>query len=80
MDLSKLSHFSGLEGADNTPGLLGYVLWARTSWFTNFTKAPAYVGEAPPAVIATAHAFQQGKGYAKGVQIYAGDVIEKPAT
>jgi hypothetical protein len=54
MDLSNLSQLGGLEEADNTPGLLGYVFWA-----------PAYVGTAPAgtsAVIAADHAFQQGKG------------------
>ncbi|WP_375435082.1 hypothetical protein [uncultured Hymenobacter sp.] len=66
MDLSSLTHLGGLEGADNTPGLLGYVLWAPISWFTTIAKAPKYDGAAvagTSARITADHAFKAGKGF-----------------
>ncbi|WP_206986587.1 hypothetical protein [Hymenobacter telluris] len=64
--MSSLTHLGGLEGADNTPGLLGYILWAPTSWFTTIAKAPKYDGTGAAgasAVIADNHAFKPGKGF-----------------
>lgn len=66
MDLSNLSHLGGLEGADNTPGLLGYILWAPVSWFATIAKAPKYDGTGTPgasAVITGNHTFKAGKGF-----------------
>ncbi|SHL87477.1 hypothetical protein SAMN02746009_03536 [Hymenobacter psychrotolerans DSM 18569] len=70
MDLSKLQSLGGLNGEDNTPGLLNYVLWAATDWFETIAKAPKYSAAAPAgtsAIIATAHAFKPGFGF---IRIY----------
>lgn len=66
MDLSNLSHLGGLEGADNTPGLLGYFLWAPIAWFDTIAKAPKYDPTKAPgtsAIIAESHTFKPGKGF-----------------
>jgi hypothetical protein len=66
MDLSNLSNLGGLDGADNTPGLLNYVLWAPVSWFKTIAKAPKYSPTAAPgtsAVIAADHEFLDGFGW-----------------
>jgi hypothetical protein len=66
MDISNLTSLLGLEGADNTPGLLNYVLWAPTSWFTTIAKAPKYLPTAPAgtsAIIADTHEFKDGLGF-----------------
>ncbi|WP_400194061.1 hypothetical protein [Hymenobacter sp. B81] len=69
MDLSKLQDLLGLEGEDNTPGLLGYVLFAPESWFATIAKAPKYsdaqASAGLSAVIATDHTFKVGKGFLK---------------
>ncbi|UOR06735.1 hypothetical protein MUN82_06450 [Hymenobacter aerilatus] len=70
MDLSNLTSLGGLEGADNTPGLLNYVLWAPISWFATIAKAPKYDPTAVPgtsAIIATKHTFKPGFGF---IRIY----------
>lgn len=70
MDLSKLESLGGLNGEDNTPGLLNYVLWAATDWFATIAKAPKYSATAAPgtsAIIAADHAFKQGFGF---IRIY----------
>ncbi|MBC6698884.1 hypothetical protein [Hymenobacter sp. BT190] len=66
MDLSNLTHLGGLDGTENTPGLLGYVLWAPMSYFQTIAKAPAFVATAPAgtsAVITADHAFKMGLGF-----------------
>ena len=66
MDLSNLKHLPGLDGTDNTPGLLGYILWAPTAWFATIAKAPAFSATAAAgtsAVIATSHTFKTGLGF-----------------
>lgn len=66
MDLSNLKDLPGLNGADNTPGLKGYILWAATSWFTTIGEAPAYdptKAAGTSAVIVEAHAFKPGYGF-----------------
>ncbi|GAA3953961.1 hypothetical protein [Hymenobacter algoricola] len=69
MDLSKLKALGGLEGVDNTPGLLGFVYFAPESYFETIAKAPAYsatqVSAGLSAVIATAHTFKAGLGFLK---------------
>jgi hypothetical protein len=70
MDLSKLQSLGGLNGEDNTPGLLNYVLWAATDWFQTIAKAPKYSAEAAPgtsAVIADKHVFKPSFGF---IRIY----------
>ncbi|OUJ68659.1 hypothetical protein [Hymenobacter crusticola] len=66
MDISKLSDLGGLDGADNTPGLLGYVLFAPETWFETIAKAPKYSAAAAPgtsAIIAASHTFKPGLGF-----------------
>lgn len=66
MDLSGLTHLGGLDGADNTPGLLGYVLFAPTSYFASIAKAPKYDASKPAgtsAIITESHAFKNGLGF-----------------
>jgi hypothetical protein len=70
MDLSKLKNLGGLNGEDNTPGLLNYVFWAATDWFDTIAKAPKYSAAAAPgtsAIIADSHAFKPGYGF---IRIY----------
>ena len=66
MDLSGLTHLTGLDGAENTPGLLGYVLFAPTSYFALIAQAPKYDAAAPAgtsAIITANHTFKQGLGF-----------------
>ncbi|QIX60882.1 hypothetical protein HER32_06700 [Hymenobacter sp. BT18] len=63
MDLFDLK---GPNGADNTPGLLGYVLIAAEEDFTTIAKAPKVAGAAgSTAVIVADHVFAAGKGFVK---------------
>ena len=68
MDLSKLKSLGGLEGADNTPGLLGFIYFAPESYFTTIAKAPAYSAVAAAGtsvIIADSHVFKAGLGFLK---------------
>lgn len=70
MDLSFLKSLGGLEGADNTPGLLGYVYFAPESWFETIAKAPALnptAAAGTSVIIAESHSFKAGKGF---LQLY----------
>ncbi|WBO86257.1 hypothetical protein [Hymenobacter yonginensis] len=69
MDLAKLKNLDGPAGEDNTPGLLGYVLFAPEAWFTTIAKAPKYSAAqataGTSAIIATDHVFKDGYGFLK---------------
>ncbi|GAB3334297.1 hypothetical protein GCM10027511_43160 [Hymenobacter humi] len=66
MNTFELNNLEGPDGADNTPGLLGYVLTALESDFETIAKAPK-TGVAPgdTARIITDHTFKPGKGWTK---------------
>ncbi|RSK45187.1 hypothetical protein [Hymenobacter rigui] len=69
MDLSKLGALEGPNGEDNTPGLLGYVLFAPEAWFTTIAKAPKYSAAQAKAgdsvIITENHTFKTGLGWLK---------------
>ena len=69
MDLSKLTALDGPNGEDNTPGLLGYVLFAPEAWFDSIAKAPKYsaaqAAAGTSAIIADNHTFKAGLGFLK---------------
>jgi hypothetical protein len=69
MDLSKLTNLGGPAGEDNTPGLLGYVLFAPEDWFATIAKAPKYspaqTKAGVSAIIAASHEFKDGFGFLK---------------
>lgn len=66
MDTFDLRNLGGPRGADNTPGLRGYVLLAEEEDFLVIAKAPK-TGTTPgqTAIIATPHTFKDGKGWVK---------------
>jgi len=69
MDLSKLSNLGGPAGEDNTPGLLGFVLFAPEDWFETIAKAPKYSATQAKAgdsvLITENHVFKPGFGWLK---------------
>ncbi|MDO7877821.1 hypothetical protein Q5H93_24000 [Hymenobacter sp. ASUV-10] len=66
MDTFDLRNMGGPNGADNTPGLRGYVLLAREDAFATIAKPPtAFGAPGDTAVITTPHSFIDGEGWSK---------------
>jgi len=66
MNTFELNDLEGPDGADNTPGLLGYVYLALERDFATIAKAPKTGTKAgDTAIITDKHTFKDGKGFSK---------------